>query len=88
MTDYKTQSPAGHGRDEEMQWARIMSSGKAVPGVVVIFLLTMLVIAVLGQVLRHRYPRGGPGQTRDGALSISAARSRSSALPLWPGAGW
>ena len=34
-------------------------------GVVVIFLLTMLVIAVLGQVLRHRYPRGGPGQVQE-----------------------
>jgi ferrous iron transport protein B len=34
-------------------------------GVVVIFLLTMFVIAVLGQVLRHRYPRGGPGQVQE-----------------------
>jgi len=34
-------------------------------GVVVIFLLTMLVIAVLGQVLRRRYPRGGPGQVQE-----------------------
>jgi ferrous iron transport protein B len=25
----------------------------------------MLVIAVLGQVLRHRYPRGGPGQVQE-----------------------
>jgi len=33
-------------------------------GVVAIFLLTMLVIAALGQVLRHRYPRGGPGQVQ------------------------
>jgi ferrous iron transport protein B len=33
-------------------------------GVVAIFLLTMVVIAVLGQVLRHRYPRGGPGQVQ------------------------
>jgi ferrous iron transport protein B len=34
-------------------------------GVLLIFLLTMLVIAVLGQVLRHRYPRGGPGQVQE-----------------------
>jgi ferrous iron transport protein B len=34
-------------------------------GVVVIFLLTMVVIAVLGQVLRRRYPRGGPGQVQE-----------------------
>ncbi len=34
-------------------------------GVLVIFLLTMLVIAVLGQVLRRRYPRGGPGQVQE-----------------------
>jgi len=34
-------------------------------GVVVIFLLTMVVIALLGQVLRHRYPRGGPGQVQE-----------------------
>ncbi len=34
-------------------------------GVVVIFLLTMAVIALLGQVLRRRYPRGGPGQVQE-----------------------
>ncbi len=34
-------------------------------GVVAIFLLTMVVIAALGQVLRRRYPRGGPGQVQD-----------------------
>jgi ferrous iron transport protein B len=34
-------------------------------GVFVIFLLTMVVIAVLGQVLRRRYPRGGPGQVQE-----------------------
>jgi len=34
-------------------------------GVLLIFLLTMLVIAVLGQVLRRRYPRGGPGQVQE-----------------------
>jgi ferrous iron transport protein B len=34
-------------------------------GVVAIFLLTMVVIAVLGQVLRRRYPRGGPGQVQE-----------------------
>jgi len=34
-------------------------------GVVTIFLLTMLVIAGLGQVLRRRYPRGGPGQVQE-----------------------
>ena len=34
-------------------------------GVVAIFLLTMAVIAVLGQVLRRRYPRGGPGQVQE-----------------------
>ncbi|HEY5308917.1 MAG TPA: ferrous iron transporter B [Casimicrobiaceae bacterium] len=34
-------------------------------GVVVIFLLTMVVIGVLGQVLRRRYPRGGPGQVQE-----------------------
>jgi len=34
-------------------------------GVLVIFLLTMAVIAVLGQVLRRRYPRGGPGQVQE-----------------------
>mgnify|MGYP003330960149 FL=1 len=30
-----------------------------------IFLLTMIVIALLGQVLRRRYPRGGPGQVQE-----------------------
>ncbi len=34
-------------------------------GVTAIFLLTMLVIAVLGQILRRRYPRGGPGQVQE-----------------------
>jgi ferrous iron transport protein B len=34
-------------------------------GVMAIFLLTMVVIAVLGQVLRRRYPRGGPGQVQE-----------------------
>ena len=34
-------------------------------GVIVIFLLTMVVIGVLGQVLRRRYPRGGPGQVQE-----------------------
>lgn len=34
-------------------------------GVCVIFLLTMVVIALLGQVLRRRYPRGGPGQVQE-----------------------
>jgi ferrous iron transport protein B len=34
-------------------------------GVCAIFLLTMVVIAVLGQVLRRRYPRGGPGQVQE-----------------------
>jgi ferrous iron transport protein B len=34
-------------------------------GVCVIFLLTMMVIALLGQVLRRRYPRGGPGQVQE-----------------------
>ncbi len=34
-------------------------------GVVAIFLLTMAVIAVIGQVLRRRYPRGGPGQVQE-----------------------
>ena len=34
-------------------------------GVCVIFLLTMAVIAILGQVLRRRYPRGGPGQVQE-----------------------
>jgi len=34
-------------------------------GVTMIFLLTMAVIAVLGQVLRRRYPRGGPGQVQE-----------------------
>jgi len=34
-------------------------------GVFLIFLLTMVVIAVLGQVLRRRYPRGGPGQVQE-----------------------
>lgn len=34
-------------------------------GVFAIFLLTMVVIAVLGQVLRRRYPRGGPGQVQE-----------------------
>ena len=34
-------------------------------GVILIFLLTMVVIAVLGQVLRRRYPRGGPGQVQE-----------------------
>jgi ferrous iron transport protein B len=35
------------------------------PGVIAIFLLTMVVIALLGQVLRRRYPRGGPGQVQE-----------------------
>ncbi len=35
------------------------------PGVIAIFLLTMLVIALLGQILRRRYPRGGPGQVQE-----------------------
>ena len=34
-------------------------------GVAAIFLLTLIVIAVLGQVLRRRYPRGGPGQVQE-----------------------
>jgi ferrous iron transport protein B len=34
-------------------------------GVTAIFLLTLLVIAVLGQLLRRRYPRGGPGQVQE-----------------------
>ena len=34
-------------------------------GVVAIFLLTMVIIALLGQVLRRRYPRGGPGQVQE-----------------------
>jgi ferrous iron transport protein B len=34
-------------------------------GVFAIFLLTMVVIALLGQVLRRRYPRGGPGQVQE-----------------------
>lgn len=34
-------------------------------GVCVIFLLTMMVIALLGQILRRRYPRGGPGQVQE-----------------------
>jgi ferrous iron transport protein B len=34
-------------------------------GVAAIFLMTLIVIAVLGQVLRRRYPRGGPGQVQD-----------------------
>ena len=33
-------------------------------GVVLIFLLTMVVIALLGQILRRRYPRGGAGQVQ------------------------
>lgn len=41
MADYKTQSPAGHGRDEEMQWARIAAAGQAAQGVAVIFLQKM-----------------------------------------------
>jgi ferrous iron transport protein B len=34
-------------------------------GVVAIFLLAMLVIAILGQVLRRRYGQGGPGQLQE-----------------------
>jgi ferrous iron transport protein B len=34
-------------------------------GVAGIFLLTLVVIAVLGQVLRRRYPRAGPGQVQE-----------------------
>lgn len=34
-------------------------------GVSAIFLLTLVVIALLGQVLRRRYPRGGPGQVQE-----------------------
>ena len=34
-------------------------------GVCAIFLLTMIVIGVLGQLLQRRYPRGGPGQVQE-----------------------
>jgi ferrous iron transport protein B len=34
-------------------------------GVLAIFLLTLLVIALLAQLLRRRYPRGGPGQVQE-----------------------
>jgi len=34
-------------------------------GVCAIFLLTLLVIALLAQLLRRRYPRGGPGQVQE-----------------------
>jgi ferrous iron transport protein B len=34
-------------------------------GVCAIFLLTMLVIALLGQVMRRRYRRGGPGEVQE-----------------------
>ena len=42
-------------------------AGKYLGGLAVcaIFLLTMVVIALLGQVLRRRYPRGGPGQVQE-----------------------
>jgi hypothetical protein len=41
MVEYKTQSAEGHGRDEEMQWARIIASGNAAQGVSVIFIQKM-----------------------------------------------
>lgn len=41
MAEYQTQSPEGHGRDEETQWARIVSSGKAAQGVAVIVIQKM-----------------------------------------------
>jgi len=34
-------------------------------GVVALFLLAMLVIAILGQLLRRRYPTSGPGQVQE-----------------------
>jgi ferrous iron transport protein B len=43
-------------------------------GVLSIFLVAMLVIAVLGQLLRRRYPRSGPGQVHE---------IPSYALPRW-----
>lgn len=36
-----------------------------VAGVLAIFLLAMVVIAILGQVLRRRYPESGPGQVQE-----------------------
>ena len=41
QTAYQTNSPAGHGRDEELQWARLVETGVAVKGMVVIFLQKM-----------------------------------------------
>ena len=38
MAEYQTLAPEGHGRDEELQWARIFSSGKAAQGMIVVFL--------------------------------------------------
>ena len=34
-------------------------------GVCAIFLLTLLIIALLGQIMRHRFARGGPGQVQE-----------------------
>lgn len=34
-------------------------------GVLAIFMLAMVVIAILGQLLRHRYPQSGPGQVQE-----------------------
>jgi hypothetical protein len=41
VTEYKALTTEGHGRDEELQWARILSSGKAAQGMAIIFIQKM-----------------------------------------------
>jgi hypothetical protein len=41
MTEYKTLATEAHGRDEELQWARIFSTGKAAQGMAVVFIQKM-----------------------------------------------
>jgi hypothetical protein len=40
-TEYLTHSQSTHGRDEELQWARIFAGGDAVQGMIVVFLQKM-----------------------------------------------
>jgi hypothetical protein len=41
LKEYIPQSQNGHGREEELQWARIIGSGEVVNGMVIIFLQKM-----------------------------------------------
>lgn len=51
-------------------------------GVCAIFLLTMIVIGVLGQILRRRYPRGGPGQVQE-IPAYALPRARTMLRETW-----